>query len=133
MLDSLRGSVMPVGRAFGRGSAFGRWPRARSPALESSIGRFGGSRLGGLGPRLEIAAYPCCFRTLGISVSLGKGTTGFGIYDRTGSRRVEPLGGSTLGELDDSLHRRGEPSLNWLCLDILPKGENIGPPVDRSP
>ena len=104
-----------------------------SPALESSIGRFGGSRLGGLGPCLEFAAYPCCFRTLGISVSLGKGTTGFGIYDRTGSRRVEPLGGSTLGELDDSLHRRGEPSLNWLCLDILPKGENIGPPVDRSP
>ena len=133
MLDSLRGSVMPVGRAFGRGSAFGRWPRARSPALESSIGRFGGSRLGGLGPRLEIAAYPCCFRTLGISVSLGKGTTGFGIYDRTGSRRVEPLGGSTLGELDDSLHRRGEPSLNWLCLDILPRGDRVGSLVGGTP
>ena len=72
MLDSLRGSVMPVGRAFGRGSAFGRWPRARSPALESSIGRFGVVDLadsdGGV-------AYPCCFRTLGIPVSLGKGTT----------------------------------------------------------
>ena len=123
---------MPVGWAFRWGTVFGQW-FVLSSALESSTGRFGGSRLGGLGPRLEIAAYPCCFRTLGISVSLGKGTTGFGIYDRTGSRRVEPLGGSTLGELDDSLHRRGEPSLNWLCLDILPKGENIGPPVDRFP
>ena len=123
---------MPVGWAFRWGTVFGQW-FVLSSALESSTGRFGGSRLGGLGPRLEIAAYPCCFRTLGISVSLGKGTTGFGIYDRTGSRRVEPLGGSTLGELDDSLHRRGEPSLNWLCLDILPKGENVGPPVDRFP
>ena len=125
MLDSLRGSVMPVGRAFGRGSAFGRWPRALFPALESSTGRFGGSRLGGLGPCLEFAAYPCCFRTLGISVSLGKGTTGFRIQARTGSRRVEPLGGSTLDI--------AEPSLNWLCLDILPRGDRVGPPVGGPP
>ena len=124
MLDSLRGLDMPVGRAFGWGSDPEQW-LVLSPALESSTGRFGGSRLGGLGPCLEFAAYPCCFRTLGISVSLGKGTTGFRILARTGSRRVEPLGGSTLDI--------AEPSLNWLCLDILPRGDRAGPPVDGSP
>ena len=50
MLDSFRGSDMPVGRAIGGGSAFGQW-LVLSPALESSTGRLGGSRLGlkGLG------------------------------------------------------------------------------------
>ena len=50
MLDSLRGLDMPVGRAFGWGSDPEQW-LVLSPALESSNGRLGGSRLGlkGLG------------------------------------------------------------------------------------
>ena len=50
MLDSFRGSDMPVGRVLGRGFAFGQW-LVLSPALESGTGRLGGSRLGlkGLG------------------------------------------------------------------------------------
>ena len=60
MLDSLRGLDMPVGRAFGWGSDPEQW-LVLSPALESSNGRLGGSRLGlkglgGLGS--GEAAYP---------------------------------------------------------------------------
>ena len=40
MLDSFRGSDMPVGRAIGGGCVFGQW-LVLSPALESSTGHLG--------------------------------------------------------------------------------------------
>ena len=125
MLDSLRGLDMPVGRTFRWGSAFGQW-LVLSPALESSTGRLGGSRLGlkglgGLGS--GEAAYPLA-GVIYVSPWHGNYTVASTQY-----ATVPWPGVAGLKPLRVCL----EPAPDWLCLDILPRGDRVGPPVDGSP
>ena len=125
MLDSLRGLDMPVGRAFGWGSDPEQW-LVLSPALESSNGRLGGSRLdlkglGGLGS--GEAAYPLA-GVIYVSPWHGNYTVASSQY-----ATVPWPGVAGLKPLRVCL----EPAPDWLCLDILPRGDRAGPPVDGSP
>ena len=110
MLDSLRGLDMPVGRAFGWGSDPEQW-LVLSPALESSNGRLGGSRPGGLGSG-------GCVSTSWADIRIGWARK---LQSWPGVVGLKPLWVCL------------EPAPDWLCLDILPRGDRAGPPVDGSP